>query len=198
MKTNLKPLSSIKKLVFEFLSVSFAVFIALMANQWRDNYNNDKLAKQSINNIQEEIVDNKDVILKSITEHKQLLVFVDSIMPLINDDDIDSDSDSTIAVSFKLLNSTSWQTAQLTQSISYMDLNLVNKISKIYIYQEYYQEIIKDFILKNLVQKNVNIEYMEYIQNLLISIVPIEETLNDNYDKLLESISLLNNKKTKA
>lgn len=194
MKPNLKSLSPIKKLVFEFLSVSFAVFLALMANQWRDNYNNDKLAKQSINNIQDEIIDNKDVILKTITEHKQLLVLVDSIMPLINDD-FNNDSDSTIEVSFKLLNSTSWQTAQLTQSISYMDINMVNKISKIYIYQEYYQEIIKDFILKNLVQKNVNKEYMEYIQNLLISIVPIEETLIVNYDKLLESISLLNNKK---
>jgi len=39
---------NIQRLIFEFISVSFAVLIALLVNQWREDHNN---AKRTILNV---------------------------------------------------------------------------------------------------------------------------------------------------
>ena len=40
-----------RRLIFEFISVTFAVLFALFVSQWRENYNNDKLAEKAVLNI---------------------------------------------------------------------------------------------------------------------------------------------------
>jgi len=58
-----------KKLLYEFISITFAVFLGLMLNQWKDNYNNNKLAKQSKSNILSEIIDNKTKVQNMLKDH---------------------------------------------------------------------------------------------------------------------------------
>ena len=50
---------NIQRLIFEFISVSFAVLIALLVNQWREDHNNGKLAEKAIYNIKQELQENK-------------------------------------------------------------------------------------------------------------------------------------------
>lgn len=175
------------RLFFEFISISFAVFLALVVNQCRDNYNHRKSAEQSVANIHDEVLQNKKLMLAIIKEHQKFLALADSLS-LDTDNELNDSEDSTIHMNFTLLNATSWETAKLTQSISYMDVNLVNKISKIYLFQDYYQTFTKDFILKNITSRTLDEEYLAYIQQLLSSIIPIEEELVKHYDLLLENI----------
>lgn len=188
MKLNLKPLSPNKRLVFEFVSITFAVFLALMVNQWRDHNKNNKLARQSIDHIRIEITDNVTIIQKMITSHKQLLHLADSLMPLA--DNPDMNGDTLVSIDFKLLNSTAWQTAKLTQAITFMEMDIVNEVSGLYQFQNYYEDIVKDYVLKNIFSrpKERDKEFLDKIQILLSSIIPIEENLAEIYNHVLKNV----------
>lgn len=183
----LKSLTPNNRLFFEFISVSFAVFLALFVNQCRDNYTNDKLAQQSLKNTRLEIVANKDIMVKMLAEHTQQQNFIDSIIPIFNEF-IEKGDSTSLEVTFKLLNSTSWQTAKLTQVIVFMDLELVSDVSRVYQFQNYYEELIKEYIKRNIftINEEIDIEDLKNMQKLLTTIIPIENKLLELYNFLLD------------
>lgn len=174
------------KIVIEFVSISFAVLLALMVNQCKDNYNNSKLAKESLSNIRSEINDNKEIMEAMVLAHKKLLVKVDSLLPLITEmNELDKNIDLNIR--FQIISSNSWETAKLTHSIQYMDIDIVQEISAIYKLQEYYELIVKDFVLNNLYEK-LDLMSIEKTKQFLKAVIPIEENLLITYNYLLTDL----------
>lgn len=173
-----------KKLVFEFISISFAVFLGLLLNQWKENYNHNKLADRSLSNIKIEIKENKEVVKEMIADHKICQFKVDSLMEVFKAED-DSVKYS-ISLDFNLIFSTAWETAKLTQAIAYMDLEVVTDIAAIYEYQEYYSLIVKNFAQESMFssQKDLSKEFLENISFFLKKIIPVEENLYDYYNEL--------------
>ena len=190
LKSTIKSLLSNNRIVFEFLSVSFAVFLALAANQCRDNYNNNQQASKSLNNIRIELSENKEIIEKLVPEHKKLLAFIDSVIPVFNVESEADDDTASVDISFQILSSTSWQTAKITQIITNMDLDLVSNISKCYQFQAYYEELIKNYIHKNLFSLNddITLETLKNIQKFLNSVIPMEENLLTYYDTMINKL----------
>ncbi len=173
-----------KKLLYEFLSVTFAVFLGLMLNQWKDNRNNDKLAKQSNSNILSEITDNKTTVQEMLEEQKLALARIDSILPLL--DNSDEQGDTYIGMNFQIISSTSWETAKLTQAIVYMDIEIVNDIAGVYDFQDYYESIVKEFVVDNIYNKpeKRDAEFIRKMKVFLEAIIPMENNLIEYYDYL--------------
>jgi len=48
------------KLLVEFFSIVFAVFFALLVDEWKDDKDNKRMAERAINNIRSEIQNNYD------------------------------------------------------------------------------------------------------------------------------------------
>ena len=171
-----------KKLLFEFVSISFAVFLGLMLNQWKDNYNNNKLAKQSEINILAEIKNNKSSVQEMLDMHNLVIVKIDSALTLIENS---KEYDKTdLDLSFKLISCASWETAKLTQAIVHMDINKVTKIAILYNFQQYYESIVKDYVFKVIQNKpeKRDKEYFEKMKNFLNAIILIENDLIQYYD----------------
>jgi len=177
-----------KKLVFEFISISFAVFLGLLMNQWKENYNHSKLAYRTLSNIKIEVEQNKEVVKEMVADHKICQVKVDSLMGVFETKD-DSVKYS-ISLDFNLVFSTAWETAKLTQAIAYMDLEVVTDIAAIYEYQEYYELIVKNFAQENMFssQKSLSKQYLEEISFFLKKIIPVEENLYEYYCELEKEV----------
>jgi hypothetical protein len=177
------------KVVIEFVSISFAVLLALMVNQCKDNYNTSKLAKVSLSNIRSEINNNKEIMQEMVLAHKNSLLKVDSLLPLLTENSKVGEDVNRI-ISFKLISSNSWETAKLTQSIQYMDINIVQEISAVYKLQDYYELIVKDIVLNNMYKKveQSDLKTSEKTKQFLKAVIPIEENLLITYNYLLTDL----------
>ncbi len=179
---------NLQRLIFEFISVSFAVLIALLVNQWREDYNNNKLAEMAIYNIKQEIQENKDVMDILIPSHKSILSKIDSI--IVRKEKYNSIVDSNISINVTLISSSAWEMAEITNAIFYLDFDDANKMAKVYNLQSYYESIIKQFILKNSYSyhSNQDLEFINNNKQFLETIIPLEEDLQNYFNLLLKNV----------
>ncbi len=176
-------------LIFEFISVSFAVIFALFVNQWREDYNNQKLAEKSITNISEELKENKETLTQLIPKHKALIVSIDSLLAIAKTDSIDKNTLN--AVEITLISSSAWEMAKITKAVYFIDFDEVNNLAKVYNLQAYYESIVKQYILKNsLSNSNVDLESLNKVKVFLEAIVPLEEDLVFYYNLILTEVLL--------
>lgn len=166
-----------QKLIFEFLSISFAVFLGLLLNQWNDNRNHQQLAEQSIYNISTEINKNKAIVENMLSNHRLIQTKVDSM--LSKTDAIILENEADFDLTFNIVRSTSWETAKLTQAIAYMDIDLVTAIAGLYAYQSYYESIVKNYVLNSILNrpKDGDKELLKNVQHVLNAIIPIETNM---------------------
>ena len=179
---------NIKRLISEFISVSFAVLIALLVNQWREDHNNGKLAEKAIYNIKQELQENKDAMAVLIPSHKSILSQIDSIIGR-KEKNI-STLDSNISIDVTLISSSAWEMAEITNAIFYLDFDDANKMAKVYNLQSYYESIIKQFILKNSYsyQSDQDLEFLRNNKQFLETIIPLEEDLQNYFNLLLKNV----------
>ncbi len=188
---NKRQLTFFQKLFFEFFSVTLAVFLGLMMNQWRDAYNNKKTMQLSLNNIKAEVSENSEKITKILTDHQAFLVKLDSI---ISSSEANTDRNDTLAnLYFTVLSSTAWESAKLTQSIRNMDIELVSDIAGVYEIQEYYELTIKQYVLNSIDKTDIYFETdtpeamaeLKKLSTFLRSrIIPTERDLIKYYEEL--------------
>ena len=175
-----------KKLLTEFISVSFAVLLALIVNQWRENHNNNLLAQQAVENIKEEVTDNKKDIIGLIQSHKLLLSTLDSILKI---DDITDSTDVIIGdIDITLINSSAWEMAKVTKAVFYINYNDINTLAKVYNFQSYYESIVHNYILSNYGVGNNNLNKIHEMRSFLKSIIPMEKDLKIYYEILLKEV----------
>ena len=179
---------NIQRLIFEFISFSFAVLIALLVDQWREDHNNDKLAEKAIYNIKQELQENKEAMDILIPSHKSILSQIDSIIGR-KEKNI-STVDSIISIDVTLISSSAWEMAEITNAIFYLDFDDANKMAKVYNLQSYYESIIKQFILKNSYsyQSDQDLEFLRNNKQFLKTIIPLEENLQNYFNLLLINV----------
>jgi len=177
-----------QRLAFEFISVSFAVLIALLVNQWREDHNNGKLAEKAIYNIRQELQENKEVMDILIPSHKSILSHIDSIIG--RKENYNSTVDSIISIDVALISSSAWEMAEITNAIFYLNFDDANKMAKVYNLQSYYESIIKQFILKNSYSyhSDQDLEFLRNNKQFLETIIPLEEDLQNYFNLLLKNV----------
>ncbi|TCN62733.1 hypothetical protein [Acetobacteroides hydrogenigenes] len=188
---NFKKFRINQTLLIEFVSVFLAVFLGFMANQWRDSYNNSKLAKQTVENIQFEIRNNSKTLTGMLANHKVQQKKIDRLMEII--DDPKATENITLDLQFKLISSNSWETAKLTQAVAYMDVKQVSDIAAVYEIQEYYKNLVDDFtrstnVISSDDVKEAKISLLK-IKRALGKIVPMESDLLVYYRELQKKIA---------
>lgn len=185
-----------RKIFFEFVSISFAVFLGMMMNQWRDSYNNKQLAKQSLNNILIEVSDNRELVSRLLAGHKRIVSEIDSALFLVENGAEDDAAEIEGNVEFSIVQSTAWETSKLTQAIAYMDMNLVADIAGMYSYQDYYQSLVMTYVKDNILNSGMTkmlsgdgVEAIDELQRMrvfLSDISVMEEKLIGQYKEVLE------------
>ncbi len=130
---------NVGKIAIEFISVVFAVLLALGLNHWRENTLNEQLAKDSYERIQREIDDN-------IAELDSSLVEFDRYIEEIQNEKLQLDS---LGVEYKgvswsyshpVLSIDAWKAATITNAVLNMDPDLVEDLADVYAIQEMYME----------------------------------------------------------
>lgn len=166
------------RLIFEFVSVSFAVLFALFVNQWRENYNNKKLANKAVINIKHELNDNIKVLNDFIPQHQSSLKRLDSIISL--NENSASLINSPVSLDLTILSSSAWEMAKITNAIYHLNFDGVNNLAKVYALQAYYESIVKQYLIKTATvsQENPNMSVLKDNKQFLETIIPIEEDLN--------------------
>lgn len=174
-----------KKVLYEILSVSFAVFLGLVLNQCKDDINHRNLAEKSKLNIVQELTKNKKNMDAMLQEHKKALQVVDSILELKGKSSYENIS---LNINFSLQNSTAWETAKLTQAISYMNIDLVSNIAGVYAYQTYYDAFVKKFAESYIMNKPEEFDKKTFtdIKHNLEAIIPVEENLSGYYKDIVK------------
>jgi hypothetical protein len=125
--------------LFQFITVTAGVFIALVIDGLTDWNNNRELVAEARSTIAREIRDNKkdlDITLSGFARDREeigkTLTFATELL----------NSKKTDVTSFSLhynladLSSTSWHTAERTGALSHMDYDEVQRLSKLYDLQE--------------------------------------------------------------
>ena len=174
------------KIIFEFISVSFAVLFAILLNQWREDRNNKDLAQKAIVNVREEFIENKEILVKFIPNHKSILVEIDSVINSSDKDNVPVIKN----ININLINSSAWEMAKITNAVYYLDFDIVNNLSKIYKLQAYYESIVKQYILKNAAsyQLETDKKYLLDTKRFLETIIPLEVDLVGYYNLMLDKV----------
>lgn len=175
-----------RKLAFEFISISFAVLAALIVNQCRENHNSEKLSNKALSFIELEMEDNKNVLTKFLGSHQKLSTKIDSILSL---ETLPTETEN-YDVELTILSASAWEMAEFTKALYNKNLTDINNITKVYNLQDYYQTIVKEYILKNSLKASSaenNIENLKNNQQFLNTIIPLEEDLIKFYTLLIEN-----------
>lgn len=130
---------NIGKIAVEFVSVVFAVLLALGLNHWRENTINEQLATDSYQRIKNEINDNVAELDSSLVEFDQYLEQIAKEKVLL-----DSLADDYKGVNWEyahpVLSIDAWKAATITNAVLNMDPDLVEDLADVYAIQEMYME----------------------------------------------------------
>lgn len=183
------------RILIEFLSIAFAVFLALLVNQWKENRHNKKLAEVSLENIRLEINNNKSTIEEMLPMHEKIIVKLDSLQVLAENNIVIDSSD--LNINFQLISNTAWDAAQLTQAIAYIDVETVMDISMLYKLQDYFQSFVKEYISKSIYDTDFSItndlKEIKAAKKFFQLIIRIENNLLEFYKYAQDELLIENN-----
>jgi hypothetical protein len=131
--------AKLPELVIESVSVVLAVLLALVANEWRQNRANRKLADRALIGIEQELRSNLQALEGNTPNHEEMLRQLESGIDMLRRNEQDFSVDATLLVSTQ--SASAWQTAQLTGAVNHMDYAVVVRLSELYSLQSFYSEV---------------------------------------------------------
>ncbi|MBV6644672.1 MAG: hypothetical protein KI790_04450 [Cyclobacteriaceae bacterium] len=175
------------RVALEFLSIVFAVLLALGLNHWREARINQQLAEGSFDRIQQEIIRNTEELKTSLQEFDNRIEAIATKKgELVETGTI---ADMSWSYAHPVLAINAWKTAAITQAVLHMEPDQVEQLADIYSIQEMYMEFGFKFFdrvpemsrFKN--EPDVMIEIIETHYAISRSIA---ETLLTGYQEFLE------------
>ncbi|MEQ9299124.1 MAG: hypothetical protein RIF33_11190 [Cyclobacteriaceae bacterium] len=127
------------KIAVEFISVVFAVLLALGLNHWRENKINEQLAADSYQRIQREVQDNIAELDSSLIEFDRFIEEIKAEQSLL-DSLGDNYKEVSWSYSHPVLSIDAWKAATITNAVLNMDPDLVEDLADVYAVQEMYME----------------------------------------------------------
>ena len=130
-----------RRAIFEFLSIVIAVILAMTLTEARQNYLNKKEAEISYKNILEEIVSNREGLLRDSTNINADLRGIDSYI-----ENIDAEEPDELSLGFTLsfLNAAALEVAKINESMGFLPNETNMQLSAVYKTQAFYEEKAKE------------------------------------------------------
>lgn len=120
-----------RKIAIEILSVIFAVTLALLLNEWRNNFNQERLLQKAQQNLQEEMNHNREELQTKAELHqaqlKQLIALQDSVgqltLPFF---------EYEIGVGILNIKKAAWESIILTDVVNQLEFSELSSFSELY------------------------------------------------------------------
>ena len=149
MMTTRKGDISWRALFIEVLFLCIGVMIALTADNWREERNNQKLAQNALTHIQGEIQYNLDFLSGRISYYETLKIELDSVLsltPAENRFKFKTNAPSWRGYNPPILRSSTFEAAISSQAMQHMDFSMADKLSRVYSFQDFYMNTIDKFL----------------------------------------------------
>ena len=179
---------AVAQIAFEFLSIVFAVLLALGLNSYKQNADLKSESQLLEKNILEECQANLIKLDSSIQENEIYQMYLDS---LLASDDIEG---FEFNFQNKLLSSIAWNFTTSSKSFQFMNPEFLNDAAEIYENQDYYMNIsnqmfehLGDMILQvdNIEARTLTLTGNYYLSNLISA----SKELRSNYQNFLKEHS---------
>lgn len=183
----LKKLPINRRLIFEFISITFAVFLGLFFSGIKEDIEHNNLVEKSEKNIIKELESNLKLVKKIYTKHKKQFDQTDSLIKIDY-----PEKEVRMTITLRFFKDAAWKTCKLSKAISYMNIDKVTAITSIYALQDYYHMLGKTQMQNELLSKQIedDKEYFKYEMtrnfNLLKLIVPTEKLLIEAYNDVIK------------
>ncbi len=132
-----------RKAGFEMFAIVFAVLLALWLEGWREDIELQHRAGEHLERIRAEIIQNSSGLDEAISEHESYIEGLDAALDA-NDVSIVAVADF-LQIEGSAIGDAAWQSAQMSQSISQMPLEVIGELASIYDTQAYYTDYLNFF-----------------------------------------------------
>lgn len=126
---------AIWQIAFEFLSIVFAVLLALGLNSFKQNLDAEKEAEKIKNAIIREVMVNETRLDSTLIKNQDYADYLDSLVRLKPYEV----KDFYFAYEFELLTNSAWQLSQNNRITTYLEEDFLMEASDIYQTQQFYQ-----------------------------------------------------------
>lgn len=181
-----------KKYIFEFISILLGVSVALVINTAWSGYEHHKLAKTAKEHLYNEVADNLLELDSILLLHEETSKVISSLVNEIKEKKSASDKEDTVEKNFQLkfplLSSSAWETAKISNAVTYMEFDKVSQFNTSYTLQEVYLHTIESFMehsfmgLQLLEEEEKLMQMKSFIENILSH----EYSLKKSYKKIIE------------
>jgi len=176
---------SLWQVVFEFLSIVFAVLLALGLNSYKQNQDLQSESEVLSEKILSECRKNFTNLDTVLVQNRKFMTYLDSMLNL---KDVDGFG---LNFSNDLLSSSAWEFTQASRSFQLMDQEFLDDATELYELQSYYMQI-SNQMFQNLGEMLLRVDQLTtdtmiktshyYLKNIL----DVSEDLNERYKRFLE------------
>lgn len=183
---NGKPLA---KIALEVVLIGLGVFLALFADQWRENAQHRESAQEALRRFRTEIGNNRDAVAAVREYHTKLKAQAEAYLPAdaATRKKLPLRIDGVRWVTFE---HTAWDLAVATQALTHIDRDLAFALSEVYSVQRSYAELTSSFMQTMYLRPSTeNLD--AFLRALLVyygDIVLIEPKLLTLYDQLAPAL----------
>ncbi|MCL7972207.1 MAG: hypothetical protein M8866_09015 [marine benthic group bacterium] len=126
-------------LLLEAAMIFFAVMLALAAEEWRENRDRQELADRALRGVIEELRSNLEELESTGVSNAERLDRATEVLAELEAGRDQGDADVGLEVS--LLSTAAWQSAQMSQAVHYLDLDVMRRLSEAYEIQDLYDRV---------------------------------------------------------
>ena len=185
---------SLLNLLFEVVLIAVGVFLALWANNWREDREHRAQARAALRNFASEMEANRQAIEQNRAYHE---TFARELREFLASKEPASEDRLNKSVHFEgmrpvIFEHTAWDLALATQALSYLDPDLAFDISKVYTRQNAFQKLEDSFLAAAFTPASLssdNVKGMATAMELyLIDVNQQEPTILQLYDKVIPEV----------
>ena len=192
----------VSKILLGVFSVSFAILLALVLNEWREKTANEKLAKESLVKIRKELSSNYDIVWNNLDKNRKIVenqkkAYLKIITKLENEPSHAAadliQSEFPFSFMTETIKETAWNSANLTHAVEYLDFDIVELLSATYESQDSYsrwnEKVLERLSSPDLFKKEtIKAELLSYFM-LLEMYFQMSESLVEEYEVCLKEIN---------
>jgi hypothetical protein len=183
-------------LLLEVVMISVAVFMGLLADQWRESRHNRELAETALRNFRSEVITNQARVSAVREYHVRLKdslgVFLQADTPRTLKDLMQATKFTGIKPVF--FEHTAWDLSLATQALSYIEPELAYEVSKVYTTQTSFERMEWGFTESSFSPQSLSgdtrglaLAMSEYLGDVVI----MEPGLLKSYDALIPRLNLV-------
>lgn len=127
------------ELLLEATMIFFAVLLALGAEEWRESRDRNQLAERALRGVIEELRSNRDEMETTGNLNLEALEAAQFVLA-----ELEAGRDQGevgIGLDVALLSSAAWHSAQMSQAVQYLDLDVMRRLSEAYEVQDLYDRM---------------------------------------------------------